>query len=164
MRRVPRQHLAKEETIMAVKPIPDGFHSVTPYLVVEGVPKLLAFLRQAFDAQELLRMPRPDGTIMHAEVRIGDSIVMMGEPMGEVKPMPGSMYLYVNDADAVYKRALQAGATSTMEPTDQFYGDRSAAVKDPVGNIWSIATHKEDVPPEELAKRAEAFMKQQPRG
>jgi len=87
----------------------------------------------------------------------------MGEPRGEWKPMPGTIYLYVyvNDTDAVYKRALQAGATSLMEPSDQFYGDRNAGVKDPVGNYWWIATHIEDVPPAELAKRAEAFMKQQ---
>ena len=146
---------------MAVKPIPDGFHTVTPYLVVPGVAKLLDFLQQAFAAEEIVRMPRPDGAIMHAEVKIGDSIVMMGEPMGDHTPMPGSIYLYVHDADTVYRRALQAGATSTMEPADQFYGDRSAGVKDPAGNQWWIATHKEDVPPAELAKRAEAFMQQQ---
>ena len=145
---------------MAVKPIPDGYHSVTPYLTVPGVAKLLDFLKQAFEAQELHRMPRPDGTIMHAEVRIGDSLVMMGEPMGDSQPMFGSLYLYVHDVDAVYKRALQAGATSTSEPADQFYGDRSAGLKDPVGNQWWIATHKEDVPPEEIAKRAEAVMQQ----
>ena len=115
---------------MAVKPIPDGYHSVTPYLSVPGVGKLLDFLQQAFEAQELHRMPRPNGTIMHAEVRIGDSRVMMGEPMGDAQPMFGSLYLYVHDVDAVYKRALQAGATSTSEPADQFYGDRSAGIKD----------------------------------
>ena len=146
---------------MAVKPIPDGYHSITPYLTIPGVAKLLDFLKQAFEAQELHRMPRPDGTIMHAEVRSGDSRVMMGEPMGDCQPMFGSLYLYVQDVDAVYKRALQAGATSTSEPTDQFYGDRSAGIKDPIGNQWWIATHKEDVPPEEIAKRAEAFMQQQ---
>jgi PhnB protein len=143
---------------MAVKPIPDGFHSVTPFLVVPGAAKLLDFLQQAFEAQELHRMQRPDGTIMHAEVRIGDSLVMMGEPMGSSQPMFGSLYLYVHDVDAVYQRALQAGATSTSEPADQFYGDRSAGIKDPVGNQWWIATHKEDVPPEEIARRAKAFM------
>ena len=143
---------------MAVKPIPDGYHSVTPYLSVPGATKLLDFLKQAFEAQELHRMPRPDGAIMHAEVRIGDSRVMMGEPMGSAQPMFGSLYLYVHDVDAVYKRALQAGATSTSEPADQFYGDRSAGIKDPVGNQWWIATHKEDVPPEEIARRAAAFM------
>jgi len=145
---------------MAVKPIPEGYHSITPYLTIPGVAKLLDFLQQAFEAQELHRMARPDGTIMHAEVRIGDSPVMMGESMGSCEPMFGSLYLYVHDVDAVYKRALQAGATSTSEPADQFYGDRSAGVKDPVGNQWWIATHKEDVPPEEIARRAEACMQQ----
>ncbi len=145
---------------MAVKPIPDGFHSVTPYLIVQGVAKLIDFLKQSFEAEETMaRTTRPDGTIMHAEVRIGDSIIMMGEPMGKFQPMPGSIYLYVNDTDAVYKRALQAGATSMMEPADQFYGDRNAGVKGPTGNVWWIATHIEDVSPEELEKRAEAFMK-----
>jgi PhnB protein len=149
---------------MAVKPIPEGYHSVTPYLVVREVPKLLDFLKQAFNAQEIMRMPAPDGSIMHAEVRIGGSAIMMGEARGEHKPMPGSIYLYVNDVDATYKRAIQAGATSQMEPANQFYGDRHANVIDPVGNHWFIATHIEDVPPEELAKRAEAFMKQQGQG
>ena len=146
---------------MAVKAIPEGCHTVTPYLTVQGVPKLIDFLKQAFEAREIERVPGPDGTIGHAEVRIGDSVVMMGEARGELQPMPSAIYLYVNDADAVYKRALQAGATSMMEPADQFYGDRSAGVKDSSGNLWWIATHKEDVPPEELKKRAEAAMKQQ---
>ena len=145
---------------MAVKPIPDGYHTVTPYLTVQGVPKLIDFLKQAFEAQEIERMTQPDGTIGHAEVRIGDSVVMMGEARDEWKPMPSGIYLYVNDTDAVYKRALQAGATSIMEPADQFYGDRSAGVKDSSGNHWWIATHKEDVSPEELKKHAQAAMKQ----
>ena len=142
---------------MTVKPIPDGFHTVTPYLIVSGVATLIDFLQQAFDAQPLLNpMMRSDGSIGHAEVKIGDSVVMMGEPMGDMQPMPGSIYLYVQDTDAVYQRALQAGATSLMEPADQFYGDRSAGVKDPAGNQWWIATHKEDVPPAEMLKRAKA--------
>jgi PhnB protein len=142
---------------MAVKSIPDGFHTVTPYLVVHGVATLLDFLQRAFDAQPLLSpMVRADGSIGHAEVKIGDSVVMMGEPMGDMRPMPGSIYLYVNDTDAVYRRALQAGATSLMEPADQFYGDRSAGVQDVVGNQWWIATHKEDVPPDEMLQRAKA--------
>ena len=149
---------------MAVNRIPQGFHNVTPYLVVREVPKLLDFLKQAFNAQEIMRMPQPDGTIMHAEVRLSDSIIMMGEARGEHKPMPGSIYLYVDDTDAAYKRALQAGAISQMEPADQFYGDRHASVVDPVGNHWFIATHIEDVPPDELARRAEAFMKQRAQG
>jgi PhnB protein len=164
MRHVTHQPGAKEEATMAVTPIPKGYHTVTPYLVVQGVPKLIDFLKQAFDAQEIMRMPRPDGTIMHAEVRVGDSAVMMGEARGEFKPMPGSLYLYVDDTDATYQRALQAGATSLMEPANQFYGDRHAGVADPVGNHWWIATHIEDVLPEELARRAEAFMKQERQG
>jgi PhnB protein len=149
---------------MAVKPIPEGFHSVTPYLIVHEVPKLLDFLKQAFNAHEVMRMPQPDGTIMHAEVRIGDSPIMMGEAGGEHKPMPGSIYLYVNDTDVAYQRALQAGATMQMEPANQFWGDRIASVIDPVGNHWSIATHIEDVPPDEMARRAESFMKQHAQG
>ncbi len=136
--------------------MPDGYHSVTPYLIVERVAKLIDFLKVAFEAKETDRHANPDGTIMHAVVRIGDSIIMMGEPTGEFKPMPGSIYLYVNDTDAVYMRALQAGGTSIMEPADQFYGDRNAGVKDSSGNLWWIATYQEDVPPDELAKRAQA--------
>lgn len=141
---------------MAVKWIPDGYHSVTPYLVVEGVGKLLDFVKQAFDAKEVHPpMRRPDGSVMHAEMNVGGSIVMMGEPRGDLPPMPAALYVYVTDADAVYRRALQAGATSVMEPADQFYGDRSGGVKDPCGNLWWIATHKEDVSPEEMKRRAE---------
>lgn len=146
---------------MSAKPIPEGYHTVTPYLVVEGAAKLIDFLKQAFDAEETFRMPMPDGSIMHAEVKIGDSMVMMGEASEKWKAMPCAIYLYVNDADAVYKRALKAVATSTMEPSDQFYGDRQGGVKDPSGNTWWIATHKEDVSADELKKRTEEFMKQQ---
>ncbi|MCZ7624646.1 MAG: glyoxalase [Candidatus Methylomirabilota bacterium] len=149
---------------MAAKPIPDGFHTVTPCLNVQGADKLIDFMKQAFDAVEVFRMVRPDGMIGHAEVKIGDSIMMLGEASGECPPMPGTSYLYVNDADVTYKRALQAGATSLMEPTDMFWGDRHACVKDRCGNHWGIATHKEDVSPEELSRRAETFWKQQPRG
>ena len=149
---------------MAVKPIPDGYHTVTPYLTVEGASSLIEFLKEAFDAQETERVVQPDGTIMHAEVRIGDSVVMLSDAMGEWKPMPTSIYLYVNGADTTYQRALQAGATSVMEPANLFYSDRHGSVKDPAGNYWSVATHIEDVPREELAKRAEDFMKQQAGG
>lgn len=145
---------------MAVKPIPDGYHNVTPYLVVPGVARLIDFLKNAFGAQEIERMTRPDGSVGHAEVRIGDSVVMMGEPAGEAPAMPATIYLYVEDTDAAYRRALEAGATSVMAPADQFYGDRNAGVKDPCGNQWWIATHVEDVPPEEMARRAEAWHKQ----
>lgn len=146
---------------MAVNAIPKGYHTMTPCLVAEGASKLIDFLKKAFEAEEIFCMARPDGGIMHAEIKIGDSMVMLGDATEQWKPITGAIYLYVNDADAVYKRALQAGATSIMEPVDQFYGDRHGGVKDPAGNIWWIATHKEDVPPDELKKRAEAFMTQQ---
>jgi uncharacterized glyoxalase superfamily protein PhnB len=146
-----------------VKPVPEGFHTITPHLIVQGAPKLLDFLKQAFDAKEKYSLTGPDGAIMHAEVRIGDSMVMIGEAMGEWKAMPASIALYTDNADALYKRALEAGATSIREPADQFYGDRSGGVKDPAGNHWWIATHIEDVPPNELKKRAEEWMKHAPR-
>ena len=139
---------------MTVQPIPEGYHTVTPYLIVSGVPQLIDFLKQAFGAEEMVRMAQSDGAIGHAEVKIGASRVMMGEAGGEFKPMPTMLHLYVEDTDAVYQRALQAGATSLMEPTDQFYGDRMSAVQDAFGNQWWIATHIEDVSHEEIAKRA----------
>ena len=142
---------------MTVKPIPDGYHSVTPYLIIPGLAKLIEFMKQAFGAVEIERMEGPGGRIMHAEVRIGDSMIMMGEPMGEWAPMPTMLYLYMNDCDAAYRRAIQAGATSAQEPANQFYGDRNAGVKDSSGNLWWIATHVEDVPPDELRRRAEAM-------
>ncbi len=144
---------------MAVKPIPDGYHSVTPTLVVEGAAKLIDFLKTAFGAEEVFRMPTPSGEIGHAEVRIGDSVVMLNDTMGQ-PPTTSSLFLYVHDADAVYKNALKVGASSVAEPMDMFWGDRLAQVKDQFGNHWSIATHKEDVPPQDLQKRAEAAMKQ----
>jgi len=146
-----------------IKSVPEGYHTITPHLIVQGAPKLLDFLKQAFDAKEKYSLTGPDGAIMHAEVRIGDSMVMIGEAMGEWKAMPASIALYTDNADAVYKRALEAGATSIREPADQFYGDRSGGVKDPAGNHWWIATHIEDVSPDELKKRAEEWMKQSPR-
>jgi len=146
---------------MTVKPIPDGYHSVIPYLVVQGAAALIDFLRQAFDATEKERHTWPDGSIMHAEVKIGDSTIMLGEARGEWKPMPASIYLYVHDADATFKKAIKAGATSVMEPADQFYGDRHGGVKDQCGNLWWVSTHIEDVPPEELQKRMEEYIKKQ---
>lgn len=147
---------------MAVKPIPEGYHSVTPYLVVQGAAQLIEFMKEALGAEETFRMPTPSGGIGHAEVKIGDSMVMLGDASGaENPPMPAILHVYVEDVDARYKRALQAGATSVREPADQFYGDRSAGVKDKFGNQWWLATHVEDVPPEEMAKRAQAAMSQQ---
>jgi PhnB protein len=142
-----------------VKPIPDGFHTVTPYLTVPGIPKVIDFLKQAFDAKEIERIQRPDGTVHHAEIKIGDSIVMMGEPQGQWTTRPGVLYVYVDDVDSTYRRAVQAGARSLSEPADMFYGDRSAGVEDPSGNAWWIAKHIEDVAPEELQRRAAAAAK-----
>ena len=142
------------------KPIPEGYHTVTPVLTVHGAAKLIEFLKQAFDAKETYRLPGPDDTVMHAEMKIGDSMIMLGEATDEWKPMPATIALYVEDTDTWYKRALQAGGTSVREPSDQFYGDRSAGVKDFAGNHWWIHTHIEDVPPEEIKKRAETWMKQ----
>ncbi|MDA4128945.1 MAG: VOC family protein [Thaumarchaeota archaeon] len=142
-----------------VKPIPDGYHTLTPYLVVEDVPKLIDFLKKAFGAKELERTTRPDGTVRHAELRIGDSVVMMAEARGESKPMPCMLYVYTEDTNATYERAIKAGATSLMEPADQFYGDRNAGVKDPVGNSWWLATRMEDVSPNEIQRRSEALSK-----
>ncbi|MGH7452061.1 MAG: VOC family protein [bacterium] len=144
---------------MAVKPIPEGYHTITPCLTVQGADKLIDFLKQVFAATEIERMTNADGTIKHAEVRIGDSVVMISEPRGEWKPMPGAFYLYVSDADAIYKRALQAGAVSLMEPVETFYGNRESGVKDQFGNSWWIAAHIEDVSTEEMQKRFEAVSK-----
>ena len=149
---------------MAVKPIPEGYHTVTPYLMVEGVPKLIEFLKAAFGAREIHRTALPDGSVMHAEVQIGDSRVMMGEARGGMKPIPAMLYVYVPDVDAVYERAVRAGGTSTVKPVNQFYGDRSGAVQDASGNQWWIGTHVEDVPADELARRAEAAMQQRSQG
>src|SRR6185312_2103192 len=139
-----------------VKPIPEGFHTVTPYLVIPQAAKLIDFLKQAFDATEISRMMRPDGTVHHAEVKIGDSIIMMGEAEDPASMRPGALYLYVPDEDATYRRAVEAGAISLSEPADMFYGDRGGGVKDASGNTWWIGTHVEDVAPEELEKRAAA--------
>jgi PhnB protein len=145
---------------MAVKPVPDGYHTVTPYLVVRGATKTIEFARKAFGA-EMVEEPvkRPDGTIMHAQFRIGDSIVMISDATEQHPPMQSMLYLYVPNVDAVYQRAVAAGGTSLMEPMDQFYGDRSGGVKDPSGNQWFIGTHKEDVSSQDLKKRAEAHHK-----
>lgn len=151
----------RKEAEVAVKPIPDGYHSVTPYLTVRGADVLLEFVKQAFAAQETVRMAGDDGSIRHAEVRIGDSPVMVGEPNEQWAASPGTIHLYVEDCDATYQRALEAGATSLQEPNDQFYGDRMAGVRDPLGNSWWIATHVEDVPEDEMARRAQEWESQQ---
>jgi PhnB protein len=147
---------------MPVKPIPDGYHTITPYLVVRGAAKVVDFMKRAFGAEYAFEpMLAPDGTIMHGELTIGDSRVMISEATEQHPALPCMLHLYVPDVDAVYKRAVAAGGTAVREPADQFYGDRGGGVKDPAVNYWHIATHKEDVAPAELKKRAVAFMKQQ---
>ncbi|PCJ87475.1 MAG: glyoxalase [Flavobacteriales bacterium] len=141
---------------MAVKPIPDGYNNVNAYLMVDDVEKLLDFLKNAFDAEEFERIATPDGAIMHAEVRIGDSVIMIGPAKDELGATHSMLYVYVEDTNAIYQRALQAGATSIMEPADQFYGDRNAGVKGPCGNLWWIATHIEDVSQDEMMQRMAA--------
>ena len=138
----------------SVQYIPAGYHTVTPYLTVKGVAGLIQFLKNTFDAKEKEIMRRPDGSIHHAEMQIGDSVIMMGEASGEWKPTGASLYVYVPDTDATYHKALEAGATSLREPADQFYGDRSGGVTDSWGHSWWLATHQEDVSPAELQKRA----------
>lgn len=132
---------------------PPGYHAVAPYLIVADVQSLIEFLKATFGATEIERHQRPDGSIGHAEVRIGDSVVMMG---GMAETLPAHLYVYVPDVDATYARALGAEATSVREPALQYYGDRMAGIKDPLGNTWWIATHVEDVAPEEMARRARA--------
>lgn len=145
-----------------VKPIPQGYHTITPYLVVDGAEKIVSFMKEAFGAQPVFEpMMRPDGKIMHAEYKIGDSVVMISDASERAKATSAMLHLYVPNVDAVYQKALKAGATSVMEPADMFYGDRSGGVKDPAGNQWHIGTHIEDVAPGELKKRAVEFMKQQ---
>ncbi|MGI8524691.1 MAG: VOC family protein [Pseudolabrys sp.] len=147
---------------MSVQPIPEGYHTVTPYLTVRGATKIIEFLKKAFGAK-LSHEPikRPDGSIMHAQVTIGDSRIMIAEESEMAKATSSTLYLYVPNVDNVYQQAVKAGGASIMEPSDMFYGDRSGGIKDPSGNSWFIATHMEDVAPQEMQKRAEAFMKQQ---
>jgi len=139
-----------------VKAIPEGYHTITPYITVDGAAKLLDFIKEAFGATVLEVMKDDSGNVRHAEAQIGDSKVMVGQARDEWKPRPSTLYLYVENTDELYKRAMAAGAKSLMEPADQFYGDRNAGVEDTFGNWWWIATHVEDVGPEEMARRAAA--------
>lgn len=149
---------------MAVNSVPDGYHTVTPYLIVRDAAGLIDFMQQAFDAQGKERLERPDGSIMHAEVQIGDSVVMLAQADDDEQTRPAMLHLYLEDADATYRQALAAGATSLQEPADQFYGDRSAGVQDTFGNQWWLATHVEDVSPEEMMRRAQEAMAAQQEG
>jgi PhnB protein len=151
---------------MAVQPVPEGYQTVTPYLAVEDAAKAIEFYTKAFGAKERVRMDTPDGKIGHAELEIGDSLVMLSDPFPQASTKPpkelggtsASVFLYVEDVDALTKQAIDAGATSTMEVADQFWGDRMGSITDPFGHSWSIATHVEDVAPEEIAARAKEAM------
>jgi PhnB protein len=151
---------------MAVKPIPDGYNTVTPYLAVDDAAAAIEYYTKAFGAKERVRMDAPGGKIGHAELEIGDSLVMLSDPFPQASTSPpkelggtsASVFMYVEDVDAVVKRAVDEGATVTMEVADQFWGDRFGTVTDPFGHVWSIATHVEDVPPEEMAERAKEAM------
>ena len=151
---------------MATQPIPEGYHTVTPYLAVDDAIEAIEYYTKAFDAKERVRMETPDGKVGHAELEIGDSLVMLSDPFPQASTKPPnelggtsvSVFMYVEDVDAVVKQAVDAGAMVTMEVADQFWGDRFGSVKDPFGHLWSIATHVEDVPPEEMAERAKAAM------
>ena len=144
---------------MAVKPIPEGYHTFTPYFVVEGASNFIDFVKNAFGGQEIYRFPAPGGKIGHAEMRVGDSVLMLADTTAEFSPSKMVAYLYVPDVDATYKKALAAGARSQREPANQFYGDRVGTVTDRWGNTWSIGTHVEDVPPDEMERRMKAQKK-----
>lgn len=157
----------------STKPIPDGYHTVTPHLVFDNAAKAIEFYKSALGAEEKLRMSAPGGGIVHAEIRVGDSIVMMSD---EMPPMPGqpgvykspknagcstaAMFLYVNDCDASMDRAIKAGCTVRMPASDMFWGDRYGQVIDPFGHTWAFGTHQEDVSPDEIARRQQEFFAQ----
>jgi PhnB protein len=147
-----------------VKPIPEGYHTATPYLIVNAAANAIEFYKKAFGAKEIMRMTQPDGKIGHAEIKIGDSPVMLADEFPQIgarSPQslggsPVSILLYVEDVDAMFTQAVAAGATVQRPVADQFYGDRAGGVTDPFGHVWYIATHKEDVSSEEMKKRAAA--------
>jgi PhnB protein len=146
------------------KPVPDGYHTATPYLIVNGAAQAIEFYKKAFGATELMRMAQPGGKIGHAEIKIGDSPIMLADESPEVgarSPQsiggsPVSIMLYVEDVDRIFSQAVAAGAKVKRPVADQFYGDRTGGIEDPFGHLWYIATHKEDVSPEEMRKRAAA--------
>jgi PhnB protein len=151
---------------MATKPIPDGYRTATPYLIVKGAVDAIEFYKRAFGATEMLRMADPQGGVAHAEIKIGDSVIMLADEhpsMGYRGPRSiggssVSILLYLEDVDAVFARAIKAGAKSQRPVMNQFYGDRSGTLEDPFGHVWTVATHVEDVPPAEMKRRAEAAM------
>jgi PhnB protein len=149
---------------MATKPIPDGYHAATPYLAVDDAAQAIEYYKKAFSAKERVRMNGPDGKVGHAELEIGDALVMLADPFPQSsttspKELGGtsvSIFMYVEDVDAVVKQAVDAGATLTMEVADQFWGDRMGSISDPFGHSWSLGTHVEDLSPEEIEERGKA--------
>ena len=151
---------------MAVQPIPEGYNTVSPYLAVDDAEKAIEYYKKAFGAEETVRMNAPDGRIGHAELEIGDSHLMLSDPFPQSSTKPPtelggtsvSIFMYVEDVDAVVQKAVDQGATVTMEVEDQFWGDRFGSITDPFGHNWSIATHVEDLTPEEIEERGKAAM------
>lgn len=141
---------------MVAKPVPDGYHTVTPYINVSDLPGQLTFLEKAFNAQRVRVTRHPDGVVGHAEVKIGDSMLMFAQATEMHPAATASLYLYLPDVDASYQQALDAGAVSVMEPANQFYGDRNCGVTDPAGNIWWLGTHLEDLTEAEITERMKA--------
>ena len=154
---------------MAVKPIPDGYHSITPYLIIDGAADSMEFYGKAFGAEVMLQLPGPEGKVMHAEIKIGDSIVMVADEFPEMdirgpKSLGGSpvgLMIYLEDVDARFQQALDAGGTVKKPLQDQFYGDRSGTLEDPFGHQWTLSTHVEDVSGEEIGRRFQEFMSKQ---
>jgi PhnB protein len=148
-----------------VKPIPTGYHAITPYLIIDGAARAIEFYQRALDAKEMLRIPAPNDRIGHAEIKVGDSVIMLADEHpemdayapGHFNGSPVSLLLYVTDVDRQFKQALDAGATEVRPVADQFYGDRSGSLKDPFGHTWHLSTHKEDVSMEEMARRMAAM-------
>jgi PhnB protein len=142
---------------MPTKPIPEGFHSITPYLFGKGAARLIEFISAAFEGEVMFQQKRPDGAVMHATIRIGDSMLMLADPTPEFGAMPSSIYLYVSDCDAVYQRALDFGGVSVFPMMTLPSGERYGGIKDPCGNVWWVATHVEDVPLDEQERRWKEF-------
>ena len=142
---------------MPTKPIPEGFHAITPYLFAKGASRLIEFVSAAFEGELISDQRRPDGAVMHATMRIRDSMLMLADPTPEFGPMPSSIYLYVTDCDTVYQRALRSGGSSVFPMMTLPSGERYGGVKDPCGNIWWVATHAEDLLPEEQERRWKEF-------
>jgi PhnB protein len=150
----------KKKQRAGVQPIPDGFHTVTPFLIVDGAERLIEFLESAFDGELTDKFMTPDNRIMHATVTIGNSRIMLSDTMDGMQPQLGMLFLYVEDVDATFKDSLSAGGTLLREVRDEFYGDRAGAVKDEWGNTWWVATHTEDVSEPELKRRAKEAAKE----